>query len=200
MTSTSIWVPRLQPCKSLLVSVVRNLIDLDKYQGLCSSSDDVVLRTMNEIVSQGNYTLAGLSALLGYVYPPFSRFRDAELMAIAYRAQVVKSDVTAASAGLTLYALLLKHAVHDPPLSIVKVRINTIGIPVFAALNAIPKQGLIVVVALEFGYATPRPFVAIAIIFAAVATVFLGLLIWERSAVQSHIDAARDVEGGTVPT
>ncbi|KDQ52521.1 hypothetical protein JAAARDRAFT_478406 [Jaapia argillacea MUCL 33604] len=121
-------------------------------------------------------------------------------MAITYRAQVVKSDVTAASAGLTLYALLLKYAFHDPTLNIVKARINTIGIPVFAALNAIPKLGLIVAVALEFGYATPRPFAAFTIMLATVATAFLGLLMWEHSVVPSHLNTARDIEGGTVPT
>ncbi|KDQ52476.1 hypothetical protein JAAARDRAFT_198126 [Jaapia argillacea MUCL 33604] len=153
---------------------MHNLIDLDKYQGLCSSSNDVVLRTMTEIVSQGNYILAGLSTLLGV--------------------QVIKSDVTAASAGLTLYALLPKHAVHDPPVNIAKVcstppplSINlrlilvevciiTIGIPIFTVLNAIPKLGLIVAVALEFRYATPWPLAAFAITFAVVTTIFLGLL------------------------
>ncbi|KDQ57142.1 hypothetical protein JAAARDRAFT_194315 [Jaapia argillacea MUCL 33604] len=174
------WASCSHSCKSVLIDVMCNLVDLDRYHGLHSSSEDVVLCTMTEIVYQGNYALARLSALLGV--------------------QVIKSDMTAACAGLTLYALLLKSAVHNPPLNIARVRINTIGIPIFAALEAIPKLGLIVAVALELGYATPRPSTAFTVMFAVVTATFLGLVAWEYSVVQSNMNTARDVEGGTAPT
>ncbi|KDQ51230.1 hypothetical protein JAAARDRAFT_41293 [Jaapia argillacea MUCL 33604] len=175
------WTARFESCATLLVSAMHNLVDLDKYQGLQSSSDDVVLSTLNEIVARGNWTLAKLLTLLG--------------------AQVTKSDVTALSAGLAVYALALKASVHDPSPTIIKGRADAIGIPAFAALNAIPKLGLIVSVALEFGYATPRPYITFTIMFAAVVIVFFGFLIFgigERSVCQLRINGGRDVEEGDV--
>ncbi|KDQ51561.1 hypothetical protein JAAARDRAFT_41016 [Jaapia argillacea MUCL 33604] len=173
------WVS--QVTKSIAKSaipLIQEFVDVDKYSGLRSPSDQALISTLDNVACHRNTILACLFALL------------------SAQITLMKCGVWMLTSGLILITLALKSRFEHASIETLRTRVETLGVPAFATLTTLPSFGLFIAITLEYFQVTPPPravsgFVLAILIPIYGAGLFVG--IWERFFVKPVVVPLRGV-------